>query len=139
MSDPYSPTTRVNSKQRAGMIAPILVTTVGTGWLLTAHRVIPGVEWAWVLGLAALGALVLVKGLDKVSVVIGPALMASALLSMLRQTHWIGIETEIPLLTIVVGALWTAALLLPVPLPAWIIANPACTTSVSTGNATRLR
>jgi hypothetical protein len=41
---------------------------------------------------------------------------------MIRQTGWIAIDTEIPVLTMIVGSLWTAAYLLPVPLPAWIVA-----------------
>ena len=32
-----------------GIAAPILVTAVGVGWLLTVQKIIPGVEWAWVL------------------------------------------------------------------------------------------
>ena len=104
-------------------LAPILITTSGIGWLLTALGVIPGVQWVWVLVLAVLGAFVLFVGVDKVSVAVGPSLMAAAALSILRQTGWIAINTEVPLLTIIVGSLWTAAYLLPVPLPAWIIAD----------------
>jgi hypothetical protein len=104
-------------------LSPIFITTVGAGWLLTAQGVIPGVQWAWVLVLAVLGAFVLFVGVDKVSVAVGPSLMAAAALSILRQTGWIAINTEVPLLTMIVGSLWTAAYLLPVPLPAWIIAD----------------
>jgi hypothetical protein len=104
-------------------LAPILITTVGTGWLLTVRGVIPGVQWVWVLVLAVLGAFLLCVNVNKVSIAVGPSLMAAAALSMLRQTGWIAINTEVPLLTMIVGSLWTAAYLLPVPLPAWIIAE----------------
>jgi hypothetical protein len=122
MNDKSSSVARVEMKRRMRFLAPILITTVGTGWLLTARGVIPGVQWVWVLVLAVLGAFVLFVGVDKVSIAVGPSLMAAAVLSMLRQTGWIAIDTEIPVLTIVVGSLWTAAYLLPVPLPSWVVA-----------------
>jgi hypothetical protein len=53
--------------------------------------VIPGVQWVWVLVLAVLGAFVLFVGVDKVSVAVGPSLVAAAALSMLRQG---GAESE---------------------------------------------
>ena len=53
-------------KRPGAIVAPLLVTALGAGWLLTAQGFIPGVQWAWVLALAALGALVVtVKGPDK--------------------------------------------------------------------------
>lgn len=123
MSDKDRPEARTGLKRRMRFLAPTLVTTVGSGWLLTTRGVIPGVQWVWVLVLAALGAFVLFVGIDKVSIAVGPSLMAASVLSMLRQTGWIAIDTELPVLTMFVGALWTAAYLLPVPLPAWIIAS----------------
>ncbi|HEX4073486.1 MAG TPA: hypothetical protein VHX68_20055 [Planctomycetaceae bacterium] len=112
-------------------MAPLLITTIGTGWLLTVHHVLPGVEWAWVLLLAMLGALVLFLSVDKVSIVVGPSLMIGSGLSILRQTGWISVDTEIPLLTIVVGSLWTAAHLLPLAAPSWILADARGTASRS--------
>ena len=125
MKDDYHPTAKAKLKRRGSILAPVLIMTVGIGWLLTTRGVIPGVQWVWVLVLAVLGAFILFLGIDKVSIAVGPSLMTAALLSILRQTGWIAIDTEIPVLTIVVGALWTAAYLLPVPLPAWIRAEPA--------------
>jgi hypothetical protein len=58
------------------------------------------------------------------------------LLSFLRQTAWINIDTEIPVLAIVVGALWTAAHLLPLPLPSWLIAEPRPTPSDPAADST---
>jgi hypothetical protein len=110
--------------KRSRIVAPILITAVGVGWLLTVHHVLPGVQWAWVLVLAVLGALVLFLGIDKVSIVVGPSLITASLLSTLRQSGWITVDTEIPVLTIVVGALWTAASLLPLAAPSWFLADP---------------
>ena len=102
------------------VVAPIMITAVGLGWLLTAHGVIPGVQWAWVLGLAALGGVVLfLEGANKFSFVVGPSLILAASLSILRQTGVIGVDTEVPLLTITVGGLWTSIYVLPLPHPSW--------------------
>jgi hypothetical protein len=130
MSEPSSSQSGVRLK-RSRFVAPLLITTIGTGWLLTVHHVLPGVEWAWVLLLAMLGALVLFLSVDKVSIVVGPSLMIGSGLSILRQTGWISVDTEIPLLTIVVGSLWTAAHLLPLAAPSWILADARGTASRS--------
>jgi len=48
--------------------APILIITVGVGWLLTIHDIVPGVNWVWTLGLAVAGLLILaIGGVDKVT------------------------------------------------------------------------
>jgi hypothetical protein len=111
------------SRSRSAKIAaPILITAVGLGWLLTAQGMIPGVQWAWVLGLAALGAVVLfLEGVNKFSFVVGPSLIVGSLLSILRQTGYISVDTEVPLLTITIGIFWTLTFLLPLRQPSWII------------------
>jgi len=104
------------------LAAPILIITLGLGWLLTNHNVLPGVNWVWILGLAAAGVLILViGGIDKVTFVIGPFLIASTFFSLLRQTGRISVDTEVPVLVIVFGALMLLSKLLPIPIPAWII------------------
>jgi hypothetical protein len=124
-SDPTGSNVQANSKKgrpRSRIAAPILVTAVGLGWLLTAQGIIPGVQWAWVLGLAALGAVVLfVEGANKFSFVVGPSLIVGALLSILRQAGILGVDTEVPLLTITVGGLWTLIYLVPLPHPSWFL------------------
>jgi hypothetical protein len=106
----------------AKIAAPILITAVGVGWLLTAQGMIPGVQWAWVLGLAALGGLVLfLEGVNKFSFIAGPSLIVGSLLSILRQTGYVSVDTEVPLLTITVGILWTLTFLLPLRHPSWIL------------------
>ena len=101
--------------------APILVITVGVGWLLTTQKVIPGVDWAWVLGLGAVGILVMVLGgIDKLTVVVGPFLIISTVFSLLRQTGRISENTEIPSLVIVAGVLMLISRFLKLPPPRWL-------------------
>jgi hypothetical protein len=104
------------------LVAPVLIITLGLGWLLTVNNLMPGVNWIWVLGLAVTGFLVLaVGGVDKVTFVVGPFLISSTLFSLLRQTGRISVDTEVPTLVIVFGVLMLLAKVLPVPVPKWII------------------
>jgi hypothetical protein len=89
MNDKRDQTGSKKLPRASKIAAPILVTAVGVGWLLTVQGIIPGVQWAWVLGLAGLGAVVLVfEGVNKFSFVVGPALIVGALLSILRQSGY---------------------------------------------------
>jgi hypothetical protein len=105
--------------------APLLIIAVGLGWLLTAHNIVPGVNWIWILGLGVTGMVILVGGgIDKVTVVIGPFLIAATIFSLLRQTGRISVDTEVPSLVIVFGALMLIARAFPIPLPHWLIEPP---------------
>lgn len=96
------------------LVIALPIIAVGTGWLLSAHKVVPGVNWAWVLALGVLGALTLVLGgLEKLTVVVGPFLIALAVFSFLRQTGRIGVDTEVPSLLIVFGLLLVVARSVP--------------------------
>lgn len=107
-------------------VVPPLVVAIGAGWLLTNLNVIPGVNWVWTGGLAILGLLaLLVNGVDRFSIVVGPFFILASLASVLRQTGKIQPEIEIPALTIALGALWFAAVVLPVPPPKWMLREPA--------------
>lgn len=100
---------------------PILLLAVGVGWLLTVQQVLPGVNWAWVLGLATAGVvLLLATGIDRVTVVAGPFLIASALFALLRQAEILAVDTEAPLLMIVIGALLICARTLDLGEPNWL-------------------
>jgi hypothetical protein len=100
----------------------IMIITLGVGWLLTVHKIMPGVNWIWILGLGVMGLLILVVGgVDKITVVIGPLLITATFLSLLRQTGRISIDTKVPSLVIAFGTFMLLANLLPVPLPRWII------------------
>ena len=85
---------------------PLLVIVVGTGWLLNVQGITPKVDWLWTCALAGVGILTLaVGGLDKLTVVVGPFLIASSICSILRQTGNLSVEKEVPILTIVLGVL----------------------------------
>jgi hypothetical protein len=106
---------------------PILIFTVGAGWLLTARGFAPGVNWIWILGLGVIGILtfVLSSGIDKVSVVLGPFFLLASLLSVLRQTGRLSLDIEMPLLVISVGVLLLVAQAPAIPKPAWYVPQPA--------------
>ncbi len=70
------------------LIAPILTIIVGLTWLLNTLNIIPGVDWAWSIGLATVGILsVAVGGFNKVSIVTGPFLIIASVFSVMRQTR----------------------------------------------------
>ena len=99
-------------------VVPILVILLGVTWLLNVLRIIPGVDWVWTVGLAAVGILALaVGGINKLTVVIGPFFMIASVCSILRQTGRLEIDREIPILTIALGCLLLLIQLINVPAP----------------------
>lgn len=97
---------------------PILVILLGVTWLLNVLKILPGVDWIWTAGLAAVGILTLaVGGINKLTVVVGPFLMVASVCSILRQTGRLEIDREVPVLTIVLGCLLLLVQLLNLPLP----------------------
>ena len=104
------------------LLPPILLITIGAGWLLTTLGVVPGVDWIWTLGLAGVGLLTFaVGGFDKITVVIAPFFIIASCLSILRQTDRLHIDIEIPLLVMIAGILLLIARLPAIPNPKWII------------------
>jgi hypothetical protein len=114
----------MSSNSRAALVIPILIIVVGVGWLLTARGFGPGINWVWTLGLGVIGILTFVasKGLDKVSVVIGPFFLLASLLSVLRQTNQLSLDIEVPVLVISIGTFLLMAQLPAIPNPAWYVA-----------------
>ena len=107
------------------LLLPILLITVGAGWLLTTLGVLPGIDWVWTLGLAVTGLLTFaVSGFDKVTVVIGPFFIVASCLSILRQTKGLPPGIEVPILVISVGVLLLVARTPAIPSPKWIIQDP---------------
>lgn len=103
---------------------PIIVITIGIGWLLTTLDIVPGVNWVWTLSLAGLGLATLANfGFDKVSIVIGPFFLITSILSVLRQTGRLHIDIEMPILVITLGLLMLIARLQIVPAPRWLDAD----------------
>lgn len=113
------------SAKTHAIVVALLTIALGTGWLLTARNVLPGVNWVWVLALGVVGILVLaLGGIDKVTVVVGPLLMLATGLSLLRQTNRLDVNTEVPCLVIALGLLMLLATVLPIPAPRWFSERP---------------
>ena len=103
------------------LLLPILLITIGTGWLLSSLNIAPGIDWIWTLGLAMVGVVtLLLGGVDKVTVVIGPLFLLTAGLSVLRQTERLPLDIEIPILVITSGVLMLLARSPQIPMPRWI-------------------
>jgi hypothetical protein len=112
----------MRANKRAPLVIPILIIIVGVGWLLTARGFGPAINWVWTFGLGAIGILTFVLGgFDKVSVVVGPFFLLSSLLSVLRQTGSVNLDTEVPVLVISIGILLLAAQLPAIPKPGWFV------------------
>ena len=107
------------------LLFPVLLITVGVGWLLTTLGVAPGIDWVWTLGLAVVGLLTIaVGGIDKVTVVVGPFFLVASCLSLLRQTDRLSLDVEVPILVIMAGVLLLIARSPAIPIPLWIMQDP---------------
>jgi hypothetical protein len=109
------------SDSKNPLVASFWLILIGVGWLLNTTNVVPGVNWIWTLGLAVLGlAMLIMGGINKVTVVLGAFLLCASLLSVVRQTGRLSVEHELPCLMIALGVLLLAAHLAPIPLPVWL-------------------
>lgn len=110
------------SNNKSGLVLPILIITVGVGWLLTTLGVAPQINWIWTLGLAVVGFTAFaVSGVDKASVVVGTLFLLASLFSVLRQTDKLKLDTEVPILVIATGVLLLVVRSPRIPVPSWII------------------
>jgi hypothetical protein len=106
---------------KGAVAIPILIIVVGVGWLLTNRGVAPGIDWVWTLGLGVVGILTFIlSGFDKLTVVIGPFLLLSSVLSVLRQRGQLALDVEVPVLVISFGVFLLIAQLPAVPKPHWL-------------------
>jgi hypothetical protein len=104
------------------LLLPILLITIGVGWLLGTLGIAPTIDWVWTLGLAAAGVLTFaVGGFDKATIVIGPFFLISSGLSVLRQTGRLSLDVEVPILVILVGFLLLIARSPSIPGPKWMV------------------
>ena len=112
------------SPDKQTLFLPILLLTVGTGWLLTNLGVAPNIDWVWILALAVIGVLTFaLGGIDKSTVVIGPFFIFASCLSILRQTGRLHLNVEMPILVITLGILLLVARSPAIPAPRWMIEN----------------
>jgi hypothetical protein len=111
----------MNAQSRT-LFIPLLLIVLGTGWLLTALDVMPRVDWAWTLAVAAIGVLAFVMGgINKVTVAVGPFFILASCLSLLRQTGRLSVNVEVPVLVIAAGILLLVARSPAIPAPKWLI------------------
>jgi len=104
------------ARSRWRYIVPILVIVLGVTWLLNVLNIMPGVDWVWTIGLAAVGVLILVVGrITRLSIVLGPFFMVASVCSLLRQTGRLELDKEVPILTIVLGCLMLVAQMMSFP------------------------
>ena len=105
----------MNSRKPAIAIS-FLIVAVGIAWLLNAMRVVPNLDWIWIIGLGVSGILLLtITRLDRFNFVAGLSLIVSSVLAVLRQTEKITVNIEAPILFITVGILLLVAQVLPLP------------------------
>ena len=98
-------------------IIPVLIVFVGIGWLMNAMNLFPGVNWAYTLGIGALGVVILLQGINKYSFGIGSFLLIGSVAAFLRQRELLTIDVQIPILVIVLGVLMLTAYMLRLPNP----------------------
>jgi DNA-directed RNA polymerase subunit RPC12/RpoP len=103
---------------RGTVVLSWIIVLFGLGWLLHELNWLPGLGWLWVLGLAIAGFLVLLLGgINKQTLIVGPFLILTAGFSILRQQHIISLEVEIPCLVIAFGLLLFSVTLCGYQLP----------------------
>lgn len=113
------------SSDKKTLLLPMLLITVGCGWLLSTLGVAPDIHWIWTLGLFSIGVLVFVMGgFDKFTVVVGPFFIIASCLSILRQTDRLHLDIEIPILVIIGGVLLLIARSSMIPTPTWVVQAP---------------
>jgi hypothetical protein len=106
---------------RATVVLPILLITLGTGWILTVLGVAKDLDWPWSLGLLSVGLLTfIVGGIDKVTMVVGPLFIVASLLSILRQTGRMTLDLEAPVLVVITGVLMLLVHWKRIPAPRWL-------------------
>jgi hypothetical protein len=112
------------NESKSMVAVAVLVIALGVAWLLNTLNVIPGIDWIWTGGLGIAGILVLMmSGIDRVSVVVGPFLLVTSVLSVLRQTGRLRFDIEMPILAIGFGVLFLFAVVLPLPKPPFLDGN----------------
>ncbi|MBI1370471.1 MAG: hypothetical protein GC162_17685 [Planctomycetes bacterium] len=111
----------MDSSKKGWITASVLTIALGIAWLLNNMHIIRGVDWVWTILLAIVGILTIVLGgINKLSIVVGPFMIVASVLSVMRQTGHLSFDQEVPTLVIVLGALMFVATVFPVPKPAWM-------------------
>jgi len=89
---------------------PVTLIVVGLGWLLWEYRLFPDVDWIIGVGFIAGGIAVMVlDGINKNSIVIGPFLIAIGIAWLAHDRYGIHWRFIIPVMLVLLGALMLAA------------------------------
>jgi hypothetical protein len=89
---------------------PVTLIVVGLGWLLWEFRLFPDVDWINGIGFIVGGIAVLVlDGVNKNSIVIGPFLIAIGIAWLAHDRYGIQWRYIIPVMLVLLGALMLAA------------------------------
>ncbi len=105
-------------QERMKFAAPIIVVMLGVSWLLDTWNVAAGVNWVLTVGLATAGVCVLVVGgIDKLTVVMGPFLIAVSVCRFLSQIGSLAERVEKPIYVIILGCLLLLVQVPRIPTP----------------------
>ena len=112
-------------RSRKPILISLCLIFLGIAWLLNNIGVVPGVNWIWTLGLAAVAVVILIaSGIDKVTIVLVPLLILASIFSVLRQTGRLSTNYEIPILVIAAGVFVLVSYVSPLAPPAWLMPEP---------------
>ena len=127
-------------RRATSIVIPLLLMTVGLGWLLMVMEADPRIHWIPVLGMAVVGLLTLaLGGIDKVTICVGPFLLISTGIAVARQTGYLHIDFVLPCMVLLAGALMLIAHFAPVPYPKWLQAPHQATGSQQKPKRLRLQ
>jgi hypothetical protein len=102
---------------RKTLVVPLVIICAGIGFLLNYAGYYTHIHWPIVLGLAGLGAGVLLSGFNKITFVVSISAFAAAGLLYMFDTEMIDRTPAIIVLVVVFGGLLLASRVLPQP--AW--------------------
>ena len=89
---------------------PVTLIVVGLGWLLWEFRLFPDIDWIISLGFVAGGIAVLVlDGINKNSVVVGPFLVAIGIVWFMHDRYGTTWRLIVPVMLVVLGVLMLVA------------------------------
>ncbi|HMA32567.1 MAG TPA: hypothetical protein VKT00_12200 [Casimicrobiaceae bacterium] len=89
---------------------PVTLIVVGAGWLLWEYRLFPDVDWIIALCFVAGGvAVIVIDGINKNSVVVGPFLIAVGVAWLLHDQYWVRWRIIVPAMLVLLGALMLVA------------------------------
>ncbi len=89
---------------------PVTLIVIGLGWLLWELRLFPDIDWIVSAGFVVAGIAVLViDGVNKNSIVIGPFLIAVGIVWFAHDRYWVGWRFIIPVLLVLLGVLLLVA------------------------------